>query len=111
MIGTKWVSKNKLNEDGKVSRNKAKLVYKGYSQEEGIDYGETFSSIARLEGVKTSLEYASQRGFKVYQMDVKSVFLNGILEEEVYIKQPKGFVDPSKKDMFCKLHKALYGLK
>ena len=87
VIGTKWVFKNKLNEDGKVSRNKARLVCKGYSQEEGIDYGETFAPIARLEGVRTLLAYAAHRGFKVYQMDVKSIFINGILDEEVYIEQ------------------------
>ena len=111
MIGTKWVFINKLNEDGKVSRNKARLVCKGYSQEEGIEYGETFSPIARLQGVRNLLAYAAHRGFKVYQMDVKSTFLNGILDEEVYIEQPEGFVDPRKRDMVYKLHKTLYGLK
>ena len=99
VIGTKWVFRNKLNEDGEVHRNKARLVCKGYSQEEGIDYGETFTPIARLEGVRTLLAYAAHRGFKVYQMDVKSAFLNGILDEEVYIEQPEGFVDPNKRDM------------
>ena len=110
VIGAKWVFRNKLNEDGKVSINKEKLVCKGYSQEEGIDYGETFSPISRLEGVGTLLAYATHRGFKVYQMDVKSAFLNEILDEEVYIEQLEGFY-PDKKDMVCKLHKALYGLK
>ena len=111
MIGTKWVFKNKLNEDGKVSRNKARLVCKGYSQEEGIDYGEKFTHVVRLEGVRTLFTYATHKGFKVYHMDVKSTFFNGILDEEVYIEQPKGFIDPKKRDMICKLHKALYGLK
>ena len=78
--------RNKLNENGEVSRNKARLVCKGYSQEEGIDYGENFSSIARLEGVRTLLAYATHRGFKLYQMDVKSIFFNEILDEEVYIE-------------------------
>ena len=111
LIGTKWVFRNKLNEEGQVSRNKARLVCKGYSQEEGVDYGETFSLVARLEGVRTLLAYAAYKGFKVYQMDVKSAFLNGILDEEVYIEKRRGFIDPDKKDMVCKLHKALYGLK
>ena len=93
VIGTKWVLRNKLNEEGQVSRNKARLVCKGYSQEEGIDYGENFAPVARLEGVRTLLAYATHKGFKVYQMDVKSAFLNGILDEEVYIEQPEGFVD------------------
>ena len=99
VIGTKWVFRNKLNEDGKVSWNKARLVCKGYSQEEGIDNGKTFSPIARLEGVRTLLAYAAHGGFKVYQMDVKSVFLNGIFDEEVYIEQPEGFVDLTKSYM------------
>ena len=100
-----------MNEDWKVSRNKARLVCKGYSQEEGVDYGENFAPISRLEGVRTLLAYATHKGFKVYHMDVKSAFLNGILDEEVYIEQPEGFFDPYKRDMVCKLHKALYGLK
>ena len=111
VIGTKWVLKNELNEDGQVSRNKARLVFKGYSQEEGIDYGETFSLVARLEGFRTLLAYATHRGLKVYQMNVKSSFLNGILNEEIYTEQLEGFVDPNKRDMICKLHKALYGLQ
>ena len=86
IIGTKWVFKNKLNEDGKFCKNKARLVCKGYSQEEGIDYGENFSPVARLEGFKTFLAYVAHRGFKIYQMDVKSAFLNGILDEEFTLK-------------------------
>ena len=111
MIGTKWLFRNKLKKDGEVTRNKAIIVYKGYSQEEGIDYGETFSPIDRLEGVRSLLAYASYKYFKVYQMDVKFAFLNGILEEELYIEQPEGFIEPSKKNLVWKLHKALYGLK
>ena len=92
MIGTKWVFRNKLDENGEITRNKARLVYKGYAQEEELDYGETFSLVARMDGVRNILEYASYKGFKVYQMDVKSTFLNGILEEKVYIEQPEGFL-------------------
>ena len=87
------------------------MVCKGYFQEEGIDYGETFSPVARLEGVKTLLTYAAHKRFKIYPMDVKFAFLNDILDEEVYIEQPNGFIDPKKGDMACTLHKALYDLK
>ena len=86
MIGTKWVYGNKLDENGEVTRHKARLVCKGYAQEEGIDYGETFAPIERMEGVRNILSYCTYKGFKVYQMDVKSAVLNGILEEEVCIE-------------------------
>ena len=98
VIGTKWVFRKELDENGEIKRNKARLVFKGYAQEEGLDYGETFAPVARMEGVRTLLAYAAYKGFKVYQMDVKSTFLNGILEEEVYIDQPEGFVDENNKD-------------
>ena len=104
------VFRNKLNED-EVSRNKVRLVCKRYSQEEGIDYGEKISPIARLEDVRTLIAYSTCRGFKFYQMDEKYTFLNGILDEKVYIEQPEDFVDPRKNDIVCKLHKTLYGLK
>jgi len=91
MIGTKWVFQNKLNEDGEVVRNKARLVIKGYSQVEGINFEETFSLVARIEAVRLFLAFASFRDFKVYQMDVKSVLLNGDLEEEVYLSNWKDF--------------------
>ncbi|GLJ06696.1 hypothetical protein SUGI_0045460 [Cryptomeria japonica] len=91
--------------------NKARLVCKGYAQEEGEDHGETFAPVARMEGIITLLAFAAQKKFKVYQMDVKFAFLNGILEEEVYIEQPNGYTLIDKKDMVCRLHKDLYGLK
>ena len=110
VIGTKWVFRNKLDENGEITRSKARLVCKGYAQEEGIDYREIFSLVARL-GVRTLLAYDVYKGFKVYEMDVKSTFLNGILEEEVYIEQLEGFIDNKNKNMVCRLHKSLYGLK
>ncbi|XP_070002569.1 putative mitochondrial protein AtMg00820 [Nicotiana tabacum] len=90
VIGTKWVFRNKLNEDGKVVRNKARLVAQGYSQQEGVDCDETFALVVLLESIRILLAYASFKGFKLFYMDVKSAFLNGFIEEEVYVKQPLG---------------------
>jgi hypothetical protein len=111
VIGTKWVFRNKLNEDGHVTRNKARLVCKGYAQIEGIDFEETFSLVARMEAIRFLLAYACSKNVKVYIMDVKSAFLNGELEEEVYIEQPKGFQLSENTDYVCKLKKAFYGQK
>ena len=94
-----------MNEEGQVIRNKARLVCKGYSQIEGIDFEETFAPVARMESIRMFLAFACSKGIKIYQMDVKSAFLNGELKEEVYMEQPEG------KDFVCKLKKALYGLK
>ncbi len=91
MIPVRWVFRNKLDEDGIVTRNKARLVAKGYSQQEGIDYDETYAPVARLEAIRIFLAFAAHSNFKVYQMDVKRAFLNGELEEEVYVDQPPGF--------------------
>ncbi|GJV07531.1 putative ribonuclease H-like domain-containing protein [Tanacetum coccineum] len=109
-IGTKWVYRNKKDERGIVVRNKARLVAQGYTQEEGIDYDEVFSPIARIEAIRLFLAYASFMGFIVYQMDVKSAFLYGTIEEEVYVCQPPGFEDPQFPDKVYKVEKALYGL-
>jgi hypothetical protein len=87
-IGTKWVFRNKLNEDGQVTRNKERLVCKGYSQVEGIDFEEMFSPVANMEAIRLILSYALSKNIKVDQMDMKSTFLNRYLEEEVYIEQP-----------------------
>ena len=111
VIGTKWVFRNKMDAEGVVCRNKARLVAKGYSQTEGIDFDESYAPVARLEAIRLFLAFASQKNFKVFQMDVKSAFLNGALSEEVYVEQPPGFVDKSKGDRVYKLKKALYGLK
>ena len=111
MIGTKWIFKNKLDEHGTVIRNKSRLVAQGYTQVEGINFDETFAPVARLESIRILLAIASHLNFKLYQMDIKSAFLNGILQEEVYVEQPKGFVDPHRLDDVYKLKRALYGLK
>ncbi|XP_075086370.1 putative mitochondrial protein AtMg00820 [Nicotiana tabacum] len=86
IVGTKWVFINKLNEDGKVVINKARLVAQGYSQHEGVGYDETFALVARLESIRILLAYASIKGFKLFHMDVKSAFLNGFIYDEVYAK-------------------------
>nr|GEX12215.1 hypothetical protein [Tanacetum cinerariifolium] len=109
-IGTKWVYKNKKDERGIVIRNKARLVAQGHTQEEGIDYEEAFASVARIEAIRLFLAYASFMGFMVYQMDIKSAFLYGTIEEEVYVCQPLGFEDPGHADKVYKVVKALYGL-
>ena len=111
IIGSKWVFKNKLDEAGVITRNKARLVAKGYNQEKGIDYSETFARVARLEVVRLLLAFACMSGFKLFQMDVKSAFLNGIINEEVYVEQPLGFEDHQHPNHVYKLKKALYGLK
>lgn len=111
VIGTKWVFKNKLGEDGSIVRNKARLVAQGFTQVEGLDFEETFAPVARLEAIRILLAFAASKGFKLFQMDVKSAFLNGVIEEEVYVKQPPGFENPKFPNHVFKLDKALYGLK
>ncbi|GJX99692.1 retrovirus-related pol polyprotein from transposon TNT 1-94 [Tanacetum coccineum] len=106
---TKWVFRNKLDENDIVSRNKARLVAQGYNQQEGIDYDETYAPVARLESIKILLAIACANDFKLYQMDVKSAFLNGFINEEVYVAQPLGFIDFQKPNYVYKLKKALYG--
>jgi hypothetical protein len=109
-IETKWVRKNKEGENGEAVRNKSRLVAQGYSQKEGIDY-ETFAPVARLEAIRILLAFSVAKGFKLYQMDVKSAFLNGFLEEEVYVRQPPGFESVEFPHKVYGLRKALYGLK
>nr|GEU40783.1 retrovirus-related Pol polyprotein from transposon TNT 1-94 [Tanacetum cinerariifolium] len=107
----KWLWKNKKDEDQTVIRNKARLVAKGYAQEEGIDFEESFALVARLEAVRIFVAYAAHKSFLIYQMDVKTAFLNGPLKEEVYVLQLDGFVDPDHPEKVYRLMKALYGLK
>jgi hypothetical protein len=111
VVGTKWVFHNKQDEHGVVTRNKARLVAKGYSQVEGLDFDETYAPASRLESIHILLAYATYHGFKIYQMDVKSAFLNGPIKEEVYVEQPPDFEDSEYPNHVYKLSKALYGLK
>src|SRR5579859_1036523 len=111
IIGTKWVFRNKQDEHGVVTRNKARLVAQGFTQVEGLDFEETYAPVARLEAIRMLLAFATHHDFKLFQMDVKSAFLNGPIQELVYVKQPPGFEDPKFPNHVYKLHKALYGLK
>nr|GEW49462.1 hypothetical protein [Tanacetum cinerariifolium] len=111
VITLKWIYKVKLNELGGILKNKARLVARGYRQEEGIDFEESFALVARLEAIWIFLVYAAHKNMVVYQMDVKTAFLNGNLREEVYVSQLDGFVDPDNPNHVYKLKKALYGLK
>nr|GEV66738.1 putative ribonuclease H-like domain-containing protein [Tanacetum cinerariifolium] len=109
-IGTKWILKNKRDARGIVFCNKARLIAQGHRQEEGIDYDEVFSHVARIEAIRLFLAFASYMGFLVYQMDVRSAFLYGRIDEEVYVTQPKGFMDPQHPKKVYMVVKALYGL-
>nr|GFA56891.1 putative reverse transcriptase, RNA-dependent DNA polymerase [Tanacetum cinerariifolium] len=109
-IRTKWVLKNKKDERGIVIRNKARLVAQRHTPEEGIDYEEVFAPVARIEAITLLLAYASFMRFTVYQMDVKSAFLYGTIDKEVYVMQPPGFLDPEFPARVYKVEKAMYGL-
>nr|GFC64774.1 retrovirus-related Pol polyprotein from transposon TNT 1-94 [Tanacetum cinerariifolium] len=111
VIKTKWIFKNKKDESSLVIQNKARLVAVGYSKQEGIDYDETFAPVARIEAIRLFLAYAAHKDFTIFQMDVKTMFLNGILKEEVYVGQPSGFFSKKYPDHVYALDKALYGLK
>jgi hypothetical protein len=111
VVGTKWVFRNKQDEHGVVTRNKAQLVAKGYTQVACLDLEETFAPVARLESIRILLAYATHHSFRLFQMDVKSAFLSGPIKEEIYMEQPPGFEDDRYPDLIYKLSKALYGLK
>ncbi|GJY90770.1 retrovirus-related pol polyprotein from transposon TNT 1-94 [Tanacetum coccineum] len=111
IIALKWLWKNKCDAENIVVRNKTRLVAKGYKQEEGIDFEESFAPVARLEAVRMFIAYAAHKNITIFQMDVKTAFLNGPLKEEVYVSQPEGFIDPEFPDHVYRLKKALYGLK
>jgi hypothetical protein len=110
-IGCKWIYKPKFKSDGSIDKYKARLVEKGYSQTEGIDYVETFAPVAKLNTIRMLIDLAIKYHWKLHQLDVKSTFLNGELKEEVYLTQPKGFVEKGQEHLVCKLKKTLYGLK
>ncbi|GKE99047.1 retrovirus-related pol polyprotein from transposon TNT 1-94, partial [Tanacetum coccineum] len=111
VITLKWIYKVKLDDLGGILKNKARLVACSYRQEEGIDFEESFASVARLEAIRIFLAFAAHMNMVIYQMDVKTAFLNGNLREEFYVSQPDGFVDKDKPNHVYKLKKTLYGLK
>jgi len=110
VIATRWVFRNKQDQDGIVVRNKARLVAQGYTEVEGLDFGETYAPLARLKAIRILLAYACAHNIKLYQMDVMSAFLNGYINE-VYIEQPLGFEDDKKPNHVHKLRKELHGFK
>ena len=110
-IDCKWVYKRKRRPDGKVETFKAKLVAKGYTQRPSVDYDEKFSPVTMLKSIRILLSIATYHDYEIWQMDVKTAFLNGFLDEEIYMNQPEGFVSSETSSMVCKLKKSIYGLK
>ncbi|GJW48229.1 retrotransposon protein, putative, ty1-copia subclass [Tanacetum coccineum] len=110
-LGYKWIFKKKMKADGTIDKYKARLVIKGYRQREGLDYFDTYSPVTRITSIRMILAIAALRNLEVHQMDVKTAFLNGDLEEEIYMNQPEGFIAPRQEGKVCRLVKSLYGLK
>ena len=110
-IGCKWVDKRERGSDGKVETFKARLVAKGFTHKEGIDYEETFSPVAMLKSMRILLSITACLDYEFWQMDVKTAFLNGNLEEDIYMQQPEDFIAGRKANLVCKLQKSIYGLK
>ena len=110
-VTSRWLCKIKHGAYGSIEKYKARFVARGFSQKEGVNYDETFAPVTQYTFIRSIIAIASALGWKLHQMDVKTAFLNGIIEEEVYIEQPKGFVVHGKESHVCKLKKTLYGLK
>ena len=111
VVGSRWIYKIKYVADGSVEKCKARFVAKGYAQKGGIDYEETFSPVAKYTSIRTVISLAAQMGWEIHQMDVKTDFLNEVIEEEVYIEQPEGFETHEKKSHVCRLKKVLFWAK
>jgi len=111
IIGVKWIFKTKLKESGEIDKFKARLVAKDYTQEKGIDYGDIFAPVARLETIRTVIAIAAEKRWSIYQLDIKSAFLHGEINEDVYLEQPPRYICQGREHQVYKLKKALYGLK
>ncbi|GJU72770.1 retrotransposon protein, putative, ty1-copia subclass [Tanacetum coccineum] len=111
VVKSKWIYKKKTDMDGKVYIYKARLVAKGFTQTYGVDYEETFSPVADIRAIRILIAIAAYYDYEIWQMDVKTAFLNGFLEEEIYMEQPEGFIDPNHPSKVCKLQRSIYGLK
>ena len=111
LLGSKWMFKRKMKPDGTIDKYKARLVVKGYREKEGLDYFDTYSPVTRITSIRMLIALAAVYDFKVHQMNVKTSFLNGELEEEIYIEQPEGFIVLGKEKKVCRVVKSLYGVK
>ncbi|KAJ6964061.1 hypothetical protein NC652_002364 [Populus alba x Populus x berolinensis] len=111
VVNSRWVYKIKRRSDGSIKRYKAHLVARGFTEQEGIDYSETFSSVIKQATVRVVFSIVVSYDWKIHQLDIHNAFLNGVLDEEVYMKEPPGFVDSVLPSHLCRLHKSLYGLK
>ena len=111
VVTSKWLYKIKHAADGSIEKFKAMFVARGFSQKDGIDYEETFAPVARYTSIRATISIAAKMGWKLHQMDIKTAFLNGVIEEEVYVEQPQGFETHDNQTHMCRLKKALYGLK
>ncbi|KAM1007578.1 hypothetical protein ACFX2A_004219 [Malus domestica] len=110
-IGVKWVFKTKMDENGEVDKYKARLVTKGYSQQYGVDFSKVFAPVARMDTIRMVISLAAQKGWEIYQLDVKSAFMHGAIDEEVFVEQPQGYEQKESESKVYRLKMALYGLK
>ena len=110
-LGYKWIFKKKMKEDGSIDKYKARLVIKGYKQKEGLDYFDTYSPVTRISSIRMLIAIAAIHNLEIHRMDVKTAFLNGDLDEEIYMEQPEGFIVPGQEKKVCRFVKSLYGLK
>ena len=106
-----WVYKIKLNDIGQHEKFKARLVAKGYAQKQGLDFQETFASVAKITSIRVILAVAAHNNWQIHQLDVTAAYLNGVIDAEIFMAQPPGYVDPAHPNMVCRLNKGFYGLK